>query len=139
MRKIFVVVMMFVVFGVSMMAQEAKNDTLKSEPKGKAIINVFANAHTGFGVDNDDRGFELDSSYVGYQYSLGKGLSVKAVLDVGQSSDVDDYHRIVYVKNAQATWKTGRLTLDGGLISTNQFKVQEKHWCYRYIMKSFQD
>lgn len=139
MRKIFVVVMMFVVFGVSMMAQEAKNDTLKSEPKGKAIINVFANAHTGFGVDNDDRGFELDRSYVGYQYSLGKGLSVKAVLDVGQSSDVDDYHRIVYVKNAQATWKTGRLTLDGGLISTTQFKVQEKHWGYRYIMKSFQD
>lgn len=139
MRKIFVVVMMFVVFGVSMMAQEAKNDTLKSEPKGKAIINVFANAHTGFGVDNDDRGFELDRSYVGYQYSLGKGLSVKAVLDVGQSNDVDDYHRIVYVKNAQATWKTGRLTLDGGLISTTQFKVQEKHWGYRYIMKSFQD
>lgn len=139
MRKVFVVVMMCVAFGVSMMAQEAKNDTLKAEPKGKAIIQVFANAHTGFGADNDDRGFELDRSYVGYQYSLGKGLSVKAVLDVGQSNDVDDYHRIVYVKHAQATWKTGRLTLDGGLISTTQFKVQENFWGYRYIMKSFQD
>ena len=139
MKKILLLLSGIVLMGANAMAQEAKNDTLKSEPKGKAIINVFANAHTGFGVDNDDRGFELDRSYVGYQYSLGKGLSVKAVLDVGQSSDVDDYHRIVYVKNAQATWKTGRLTLDGGLISTTQFKVQEKHWGYRYIMKSFQD
>ena len=139
MKKILLLLSGIVLMGANAMAQEAKNDTLKTEPKGKAIIQVFANAHTGFGVDNDDRGFELDRSYVGYQYSLGKGLSVKAVLDVGQSSDVDDYHRIVYVKNAQATWKTGRLTLDGGLISTTQFKVQEKHWGYRYIMKSFQD
>ena len=51
----------------------------------------------------------------------------------------DDYHHIAYVKNAQVTWKPGHLTLEGGMISTTQFKVQEKHWGYRYIMKSFQD
>lgn len=139
MRRVFIVGVLFFVFGLSVAAQGVKNDTLKTEPKGQAIIQVFANAHTGFGSDNDDRGFELDRSYVGYQYSLGKGLQIKAVLDVGQSSDVDDYHRIAYVKNAQIAWKTGNLTLEGGMISTTQFKTQEKFWGYRYIMKSFQD
>lgn len=109
------------------------------EPKGKAIVQVFSNFHTGFGHDNDDRGFELDRSYVGYQYDLGKGVQIKGVMDIGQSDDVNDYHRIAYIKNAQITWKTGNWTLNGGLISTIQFNMQEKFWGYRYIMKSFQD
>ena len=121
--------------GLGAMAQEPAEET----PQGKAIIQVFGNLHTGFGADNDDRGFELDRSYLGYQYSFGKGLQMKAVMDIGKSSSVSDYQRIAYIKNAQVTWKSGRWTLDGGLISTTQFKVQEKHWGYRYIMKSFQD
>ena len=73
---------------VTVSAQESKE-----ELKGQAIIQVFGNFHTGFGSDNDDRGFELDRSYLGYQYNLGKGLQVKAVMDIGQSDDVNDYHR----------------------------------------------
>ena len=109
------------------------------EPKGKAIIQVFTNFHTGFGQDNDDRGFELDRSYLGYQYDLGKGLQVKAVMDVGQSDDVNDYHHIAYIKNAQISWKTGNFTLTGGMISTTQYNLQDKFWGHRYVMKSFQD
>ena len=45
-------------------AQEAKNET----PKGKAILQVFGDFHTGFGSENDDRGFVLDRSYLGYEY-----------------------------------------------------------------------
>lgn len=115
----------------------AKKST--EEPKGKAIVQVFGNFHTGFGHDNNNRGFELDRSYLGYQYDLGKGLQIKGVMDIGQSNDVNDYHRIAYIKNAQISWKTGNLTLNGGLISTIQFNMQEKFWGYRYIMKSFQD
>lgn len=135
MNKRFLIAGIVACMGLGVVAQDAA----KEEPKGKAIIQVFGNFHTGFGAENDDRGFELDRSYLGYQYSLGKGLQVKAVMDIGQSSDVDDYQRIAYIKNAQVTWKTGNLTLDGGLISTTQFKTQEKFWGYRYIMKSFQD
>ena len=108
-------------------------------PKGKAIIQVFGNFHSGFGHASDDRGFELDRSYLGYQYDLGEGLQIKGVMDIGQSDDVNDYHRIAYIKNAQVSWKTGNWTLTGGLISNTQFNVQEKFWGYRYIMKSFQD
>ena len=121
--------------GISANAQEIKTE----EPKGKAIVQVFGNFHTGFGADNDNRGFELERSYIGYEYNLGKGLSIKGVMDVGRSNQVDDYHRIAYIKNAMISWKTGNLTLNGGLIPTTQFNFQEKFWGYRYIMKSFQD
>ena len=120
---------------LSMNASAQKSE----EPKGKAIVQVFSNFHSGFGHDNDNRGFELDRSYLGYQYDLGKGLQIKGVMDVGQSDDVNDYHRIAYIKNAQITWKTGNFTLNGGMISTIQYNMQEKFWGYRYIMKMSQD
>ena len=133
-KSIWILAAMMVCSCVTASAQESKE-----ELKGKAIVQVFSNFHTGFGHDNDDRGFELDRSYLGYQYDLGKGLQVKAVMDIGQSDDVNDYHRIAYIKNAQITWKTGNWKFNGGLISTTQFNMQEKFWGYRYVMKSFQD
>jgi hypothetical protein len=122
MKKIIMILSGIVLLSVNAVAQEVSN-----EPKGKAIIQVFANIHSGFGAERDDRGFELDRSYLGYQYSLGKGLQIKAVMDVCKPSSVDDYHYIAYIKNAQITWKTGNLTLDGGMISTTQFKTQEEN------------
>ena len=121
--------------GITAQAQDAKVE----EPKGKAIVQVFGNFHSGFGETNNDRGFELERSYLGYEYKLGDGLSVKGVMDIGKSSDVSDYQRIAYIKNAMVSWKKGDFTLNGGLISTTQFNFQEKFWGYRYIMKSFQD
>jgi len=112
---------------------------VEKEKKGNAIIQVFSNFHAGFGVDNHNRGFELDRSYLGYEYKIGKELTVKGVMDIGKSNDVSDYQRIAYIKNAMITWKKGNFKLSGGLISTTQFNYQEKAWGYRYIMKSFQD
>ena len=100
--------------------------TTGNEPKGKAIVEIFTNFHSGFGVVNDDRGFELDRSYLGYEYSFGKGVSVKGVLDIGQSKDIDDYHHFAYIKNALVKWNTGHLTLQGGMIGMTQFSYQEK-------------
>lgn len=114
-------------------------DAYMDEPKGKAIIQVFGNFHSGFGINKDDRGFELDRSYLGYEYKFTNGLSVKGVMDIGKPSDIDDYHRIAYIKNALISWKKEKFTLNGGLISTTQFNFQEKFWGYRYVMKSFQD
>ena len=135
MKKIkFIIASIMVCVSTGSQAQD-----IKEEPKGKAIVQVFGNFHTGFGAENDDRGFELERSYLGYEYNLGKGLSVKGVMDIGKSSDISDYQRIAYIKNAMVSWKKGNLTLNGGLISTTQFNFQEKFWGYRYIMKSFQD
>ena len=135
MKKTMIMAGLLACMGITAQAQDTKSE----EPKGKAIVQVFGNFHTGFGAENDDRGFELDRSYLGYEYKLGNGLSVKGVMDIGKSSDVSDYQRIAYIKNAMVSWKTGNLSLNGGLISTTQFNFQEKFWGYRYIMKSFQD
>ena len=121
--------------GITAQAQDAKSE----EPKGKAIVQVFGDVHADFDSDAYSVGFQLDRSYLGYEYNFGKGLSVKGVMDIGKSSDVSDYQRIAYIKNAMVQWKTGNFTLRGGLISTTQFNFQEKFWGYRYIMKSFQD
>ena len=135
MKKTMIMAGLLACMGITAKAQDTKSE----EPKGKAIVQVFGNFHTGFGAENNDRGFELDRSYLGYEYKLGNGLSVKGVMDIGKSSDVSDYQRIAYIKNAMVSWKTRNLTLNGGLISTTQFNFQEKFWGYRYIMKSFQD
>ncbi len=120
--------------GISANAQDVKIE----EPKGKAIVQTFGNFNVNFGADNG-RGFDLERTYLGYEYKLGNGLSVKSVMDIGKSGDVSDLQRIAYIKNAMLSWKKGDMTLNGGLISTTQFNFQEKFWGYRYIMKSFQD
>ena len=135
MKKMVILAGILVCTSINAQTKDAKTE----KPKGKAIVQVFGNFHSGFGTENDDRGFELDRSYLGYEYDFGNGLSAKAVMDIGKSKQVDDYHRIAYIKNAMVSWKRGNLTLNGGLISTTQFNFQEKFWGYRYIMKSFQD
>ena len=131
MRRITILIALLVLIGLPTSAQQITD--------GQMIVNVFGNFHTGFGELNDVRGFELDRSYIGYQCALPGNLEVKAVMDIGQSKSVSDYHRIAYVKNAQISWKSGNWKLSGGLISTIQFNMQEKFWGYRYVMKSFQD
>ena len=135
MKAKFILAGILACMGIATQAQDVKTE----EPKGKAIVQMFGNFHTGFGENGKDLGFELERSYLGYEYKLNSNISVKGVMDIGKSSDVSDYQRIAYIKNAMVSWKKGNLTLNGGLISTTQFNFQEKFWGYRYIMKSFQD
>ena len=135
MKTKFILAGVLACIGLTAQAQEVKQE----EPKGKAIVQVFGNLNAGFSGGDASVGFDLERSYIGYEYKFGKGLSVKGVMDIGKSNDVSDYQRIAYIKNAMVSWKTGNLTLNGGLISTTQFNFQEKFWGYRYIMKSFQD
>ncbi len=117
------------------LAASAQN--VSGDESGKVILQSFMNFHAGFGSQTNDIGFDLDRTYLGYEYNFGNGLSVKGVMDVGAKTD--GYDRIAYIKNAQITWKRGNWTLNGGLISTTQFNMVEKFWGYRYIYKSFQD
>ena len=136
MKKIkFMVASIAVCMGITAQAQETKS----AEPKGRAIVQTFGNFNADFSKGAESLGFELERAYLGYEYKLDGGLSVKTVMDIGQSGDVSDYHRIAYVKNALVQWKQGKWTINGGLISTTQFNFQEKFWGYRYVMKSFQD
>ena len=149
MKKIKIVLAVFMAaMSVNVMAMDSvvakkgdskENVAMEVEPKGKAIVSVFANYNMAMQNGVSKCGFQLDRTYLGYQYSLGKGLELKTVMDIGKPSSVDDYHYVAYIKNAQVSWKHKGLTLAGGMISTTQFNMQEKFWGYRYIYKSFQD
>ncbi|MBR5783702.1 MAG: hypothetical protein IKY43_00875 [Bacteroidales bacterium] len=130
-KKLLLLVCLFVVLTSNARGnQEGKH--------GSPIISIFTNYHTGIGVDRERGGFELERSYLGYQYQLGKGLSVKAVMDVGTpKATKGDYDRLAYIKYAQITWKKDNFTLQSGLIPTLLFGVQEKFWNHRYVMQSF--
>ncbi len=130
----YVTTALLILSGIETAAQGKNN-----EPRGRAIVQIYTNFHSGFGAVNDDRGFVLDRSYIGYEYDLKRGLSIKGVLDIGQSDDVNDYQRIAYIKNAFIGWKWKSLALNGGLIPTTQFNYQENFWGLRYVYSSFQD
>ena len=55
-------------------ADGAPEERAPGEKRGDAIITIFSDAHSGFGSVNDDRGFNLDRAYIGYQYALPHGL-----------------------------------------------------------------
>ena len=66
------------------------NDVIQTS-KGKPIINVFTDFYTGFGAANNQRGFELNRCYLGYEYKLNPELTITGIVDFGQSQKVDDY------------------------------------------------
>ena len=70
--------------------------------QGKVILTTFANMYSGFGEQNDARGFELERAYIGYLYSFNNGLSMQAVADFGRSKEVQDMQRIGFIKNGCA-------------------------------------
>ena len=133
-KRIIALLIASIVFNSALIAQETQTQT-----NGKPIIQVFGDFYTDFKEDKEELGFELNRAYLGYQYELKKGLSIKAVMDIGESKQVNDYQRIAYIKNAQISWKRNNLTLNAGLISTTQFNEIEKFWGKRYVAKSFQD
>ena len=56
--KVIMAGIMLACTGITAQAQDAKTE----EPKGKAIVQVYGNFHSGFGAENNDRGFELERS-----------------------------------------------------------------------------
>ena len=126
-------------FVLVLVSLQAQSKPIPNHPNGKPIVKVFTNFHTGFGRVNDDRGFSLERSYIGYKYSLTQHLSFTGILDVGKSNQVDDVQRIAYLKNMMVQWNKNRVTVKAGLIPTIQFGMQEKFWGHRFVRKSFQD
>ncbi len=123
----------------SLFAQEKKEEFKVS---GSPIITVFANYHAGIGASNKISGFELTRAYLGYQFDLSSTLSGKVIVDAAvppSESFMSSQKRDIYLKNAFLTWKDNGLTINGGLIGSYQFNLQEKFWGYRYIIQSFQD
>lgn len=72
MKRKFILAGLIACIGITAQAQDAKNE----EPKGKAIVQVFGNFHTGLGAESDDRGFELERSYLGIVTLVSNSINI---------------------------------------------------------------
>lgn len=121
--------------GFAAIAQEQSEFTPSGKVNGKVFFNYHYDMTDG---EEQESSFEIKRAYFGYDYNIAKGLKASITLDVGKNDGGSDY--TAYLKKAQLEWKaSSAVKVSLGMISTIQFKEQEKFWGYRYIMKSFND
>ena len=133
MKKVNVLLVAMLCFVLTAMSQ-----TDEFKPGGKPFMKIFSNYHTTFSDGESASAFELTRVYLGYEYNFNENFSAKANIDVADPG-VGGLEMTAYVKNAYLKYKATNFTVNFGLISTTQFKLQEHAWGYRYIEKSFQD
>jgi len=127
--------LLITIFFVSMMGFSQTEDFKTS---GKPFMKIFTNYHSSFSDGESFSAFEVDRVYLGYEYAFSKNFSAKANFDIADPG-TGKLHMTAYLKNAYIKYNSNNFTASFGLISTNQFSVQEKAWGFRYIAKSFQD
>ena len=116
----------------------SQNSTDNFKPHGKPIGLIFTHFRTVFSDGETKPSFGITRAYLGYEYNFSKEWYAKVILDVGDPK-VGAFQLAAYLKNAYINYRRGNFKAYFGMISTTQFKVSEKIWGYRYIMKSFQD
>ncbi len=113
------------------------------EPTGKAFATIFANFHKGIsGAAVDESAYELVRGYLGYEYNLSPEFYAKINVDIGSPDDLSPYsklRRYAYFKNAYLRYSKNKIQVEFGLIGLKQFKIQEKIWERRYLMKTLAD
>ncbi|MFC2096899.1 porin [Bacteroidota bacterium] len=108
------------------------------KPSGKPFVTIFSNFHVNDLGGELAPAFELNRAYLGYSYYLSKNFSAKLNIDVGNPG-IGKLQHTTFIKIAALTYKTEKISVDFGMISTNLFKVQEKNWDHRYMYKTFLD
>lgn len=129
--------LLVITFSLSVFSQDSKK-AVDFAVKGQPIVKVFANYNSNLGGTDQTEDFEsmsISRAYLGYKASIAKNYSVKLIMDVGNTEG----KYTTYLKTAALDYKNEKFSYSLGLISTKQFKVQEKFWGYRYLYKSFQD
>ena len=116
----------------------SQNSTEEFKSHGKPLALIFSNFHTTFKDDKAFSQFQIRRAYLGYEYNFTKNWYGKLVLDVGNPG-AGKFQATAFLKNAYFKYKNNKFSASFGMISTTQFKVSEKIWGYRYILKSFQD
>ncbi len=117
----------------------SQESTEEFKPNGKPLALIFSNfRYTAEDGDTWGR-FQIRRAYLGYEYNFSSNWYAKAVLDVGNPDDGGRYEFSAFLKNAYFRYKKNKFSASFGMVSTTQFKVSEKIWGYRYMLKSHQD
>lgn len=136
MKKIFTSVLIMLSVLTTGFSQESKEEF---KPNGKPLALIFTNFNTTFSGEETTPEFENTRAYLGYEYNFSKEFYAKVVFDVGNPKDGAGHELSAFLKNAYLQYNKGKFKAYFGMISTTQFKVSEKIWGNRYMMKSHQD
>ena len=133
---------------VALIARESfsQDNSQKFEPSGKVTATVFANYHYDFtkGVQKKSQ-FELLRAYFGYNYQFSEKFSTKILFDAGYNQTIDNNGKVsssftAFLKSASLLYKMNdKFSVEGGMIATHIFDLQEKFYGYRYILETLQD
>jgi hypothetical protein len=116
----------------------SQNQEQEYKPNGKPVIQLFSDFRTTFNNGKNSSAFEAQRAYLGYEYNLSNTWNGKIVFDIADPG-VGKLQMTAMLKNAYIRYKTSKITVWVGMISTTQFKASEDIWGNRYIEKSFQD
>ena len=125
----------FVAFTLNLFSQESKPVFVVD---GKPTLKVFANYNSNLGGNEQveaKESMQIKRAYLGYKANLSENYSMKITMDVGNNSGKYS----TYLKVAELKYTKDKWTVNVGMIATKQFKVQEKFWGYRYLLKTYQD
>jgi hypothetical protein len=122
---------------ISAVSTHGQGDAVFS-PGGKPVFLVFSNIHSDFNKHGSNEAFELTRVYLGYEYNFSRSLSARINVDAADPK-AGELQLTAYIKNAFLQYKNDKFSGRMGMIGTDEFSVQEKHWGYRYLLKSFQD
>ncbi len=131
-------VLITVVMLVMTLLGMSQETTESFKPYGKPFARVFSNMNTKFSDGKSVSAFEITRAYLGYEYFFSEKFSGKLNFDIGNPG-VGSLQMTAYIKNAYLQYQEKNLTVNFGMITTTQFKVQEDNWANRYIEKVFQD
>lgn len=137
MKQLLLLPLLFI-FGFKSFAQDKA-----FQPSGNPFAVIYANFHQGLtDAASDESAFELVRGYLGYEYNFTPEFYAKVNLDIGSPEDLSEYaksRRYAYFKNAYLRYSYDKLQVDFGLISLREYKLMEKTWQRRYLMKTFAD
>ncbi len=125
-------------------AIHAQEDQISDfEPSGEVFGKIFTNFNSSISGPDQQTAFEVRRAYLGYEYQISSEFSAEVKLDIGSPNDASQYsllRRFGYFKTAKLQYAPfDFLEVTFGLQSATQFKLQEKFWKRRYIIKSFMD
>ena len=105
----------------------------KFEPGGTATATVFVNYHYDLTKDAERRSqMEITRAYLGYIYNFSEKISSKIIYDMANDGKAFS----AFLKNASLEWRIDpKFIVEGGMISTNLYDIQEKYYGYRYILE----
>jgi hypothetical protein len=130
-----IAVMFFIVYSATCAKSQEVNEFT---PYFKPLVLIYSNVNTTFSNGDISKSFEINRAYIGFEYFFSKTISSRVNLDVADPG-TGKLQMTAFLKNAYLLYRNNGFSVRLGMIGTDQYKVQEKQWGYRYIYKSFQD